>query len=184
MLLVYVEYINKKLIWGLSSAGSALRLSHMRPKDWSLEMYNEKTRQEGVLFRQPSMTMPHRQMRTPSRDLPDYDRQAPMQCRRRCDGSLVEPHMDMGADMDMRSHMGERQGNCRGEARMDICQGDCANGKCGGWGLEKHPLAMVYSPCQAFKGLYAIDVALSRGTLFSELDLPFEPKKCKRGGTL
>ena len=34
-------------------------------------------------------------------------------------------------------------------------------------------LAMVYCPRQAFCNLYEPDVALSRGTLFSELDLPF-----------
>jgi hypothetical protein len=40
------------------------------------------------------------------------------------------------------------------------------------WGLCEYPLAMVYSPCQVFRGLYDPDTALSRGTLFGELDLP------------
>lgn len=40
------------------------------------------------------------------------------------------------------------------------------------------PLAMVYSPRQCFSALYDEDTALSRGTLFSELDLPFDGKKC------
>ena len=40
---------------------------------------------------------------------------------------------------------------------------------------------MVYSPCQAWKDAYAPEVALARGTLFPELDLPFEPAGCKRG---
>ncbi len=43
-----------------------------------------------------------------------------------------------------------------------------------GWGLAKHPLAMVYAPCQGFIGLYDPDTALARGTIFSELDLPLE----------
>jgi len=46
------------------------------------------------------------------------------------------------------------------------------------WGLSNHPLAMVYAPLQAFSGLYDEDTALSRGTLFSALDLPFEAHKC------
>ena len=40
------------------------------------------------------------------------------------------------------------------------------------WGLCEYPLAMVYAPCQMFRGLYDPDTALSRGTLFTELDLP------------
>ena len=39
-------------------------------------------------------------------------------------------------------------------------------------GLCEYPLAMVYSPCQVFRGLYDPDTALHRGTLFGELDLP------------
>ena len=48
------------------------------------------------------------------------------------------------------------------------------------WGLKDHPLAMVYSPLQAFSGLYDEEKALSHGTLFSELDLPFEGYKCRK----
>ena len=40
---------------------------------------------------------------------------------------------------------------------------------------------MVYSSCQAWRDAYPPEVALSRGTLFSELDLPFEGSKNKRG---
>ncbi len=60
-------------------------------------------------------------------------------------------------------------------------QKDCTTDRCGGWGLPSRPLAMVYSPCQAWRDAYTPDVALSRGTLFSELDLPFEGKMAKRG---
>ena len=38
-------------------------------------------------------------------------------------------------------------------------------------------LAMVYSPKQAFEGLYEPEEALSRGTLFAALDLPFEGRR-------
>ncbi len=46
-----------------------------------------------------------------------------------------------------------------------------------GWGLEGYPLAMVYAPYQQFKDIYEPDRALARGTLFAELDLPFEGGK-------
>lgn len=39
-------------------------------------------------------------------------------------------------------------------------------------------LAMVYSPIQRFSALYDEETALARGTLFSELDLPFYGKTC------
>ncbi len=41
------------------------------------------------------------------------------------------------------------------------------------WGLTGYPLASVYAPLQNFTELYDIDTALTRGTVFSELDLPF-----------
>ena len=39
--------------------------------------------------------------------------------------------------------------------------------------VDSLPLAMAYVPMQKWRNLYDCDVALSRGTLFSELDLPF-----------
>ena len=45
------------------------------------------------------------------------------------------------------------------------------------WGLHGYPLAMVYAPCQSFRALYDPATALSRGTLFSELDLPLGEEK-------
>lgn len=44
----------------------------------------------------------------------------------------------------------------------------------GGWGLYEYPLAMAYAPYQVWRNTYCEDNALSRGTLFAELDLPFE----------
>lgn len=45
-------------------------------------------------------------------------------------------------------------------------------------------LAMVYSPFQEFENLYEPEEALTRGSLFVDLDLPFEAYTCcgKRGG--
>jgi hypothetical protein len=43
-------------------------------------------------------------------------------------------------------------------------EGDCLSGR---------SLAMVYSPCQVFEGIYAPDEGLCRGTIFMELEKPF-----------
>ncbi len=43
--------------------------------------------------------------------------------------------------------------------------------------LAAPSLAMVYSPHQAFRGLYSPMEALSRGTLFEELDKPLMASK-------
>ncbi|MBQ7173054.1 MAG: spore coat associated protein CotJA [Clostridia bacterium] len=42
------------------------------------------------------------------------------------------------------------------------------------------PLAMVYSPKQPFENLYEPMEGLSRGTLFSALDLPFQGRSVTR----
>ena len=39
------------------------------------------------------------------------------------------------------------------------------------------PLAMVYAPMQKWHQAYSPDEALSRGTLFAELDKPFYPPR-------
>ncbi len=53
-------------------------------------------------------------------------------------------------------------GMCESEASKP--EGNCLRGRA---------LAMVYSPCQDFVNLYEPMAALSRGTLFAELDKPF-----------
>ncbi len=40
--------------------------------------------------------------------------------------------------------------------------------------LMNFPLGMVYSPIQQWRDAYEPDVALRRGTLFRELDMPWE----------
>lgn len=50
------------------------------------------------------------------------------------------------------------------------------------WGLVGYPLAMVYSPVQHFSEIYELDKALESGTVFKELDLPFEGMSVTRGG--
>ena len=46
--------------------------------------------------------------------------------------------------------------------------------------LEGFPLAMVYSPEQAFENLYEPDEGLAHGTVFQALDMPFlgDGRKC------
>lgn len=65
-------------------------------------------------------------------------------------------------------------GGCGGHGHADSVLPCTCGSTCGevGWGLKDHPLAIVYSPCQAFCSLYDPETALGRGTLFSELDLP------------
>lgn len=83
----------------------------------------------------------------------------------------------------------ERSGNdgCRERTDSCGCRERTDNGGCGcrhggdagkntGWGLYGYPLAMVYSPIQCFGELYEPDDGLSHGTIFSQLDLPFEGK--------
>lgn len=146
-------------------------------------MYNEKTR--GPLFSSRAPMQNGRPAVNPrglTRDIPDGDRldasRSPLdrpQPRRRCDGSLRDAG-DTDRMPDLRGDLG-LQRNSQGQS----CPSACSRGSCGGWGLESRPLAMVYSPCQAWRDAYTPEVALERGTLFSELDLPFEGAKSRRG---
>ena len=38
------------------------------------------------------------------------------------------------------------------------------------------PIAMAYVPMQKWKDIYKTEIALSRGTIFAELDMPFKGK--------
>ena len=84
-------------------------------------------------------------------------------------------------DDPLEERMGERMSErgCDGTLRNSSPATD-HNGY--GWGLLDHPLAMVYAPYQFFREVYSPDVALSRGTMFAELDLPFEGDKKRMGG--
>ena len=59
--------------------------------------------------------------------------------------------------------------------------GGCGNDD-GGFGCSSRPLAMVYSPLQTFHELYSPEDSLERGTIFKELDLPFDGYKGGKGG--
>ncbi len=51
-----------------------------------------------------------------------------------------------------------------------------------GFGLKGYPLASVYAPLQEFDNIYDLDNALGRGTMFAELDLPFEGRTISKSG--
>ncbi len=79
-----------------------------------------------------------------------------------------------------------QNGGCQGGARCGGYQvADGADGKCDSvayrdncdvchGGEFDYSLAMVYSKVQSFTYLYDCDAALARGTVFAELDKPFE----------
>ncbi len=79
------------------------------------------------------------------------------------------PRLDMNATPRRR---------CTGELREDNNHTQSSKH---GWGLQNYPLAMVYSPYQNWQNLYTPDVALEKGTLFGELDLPIESTNYRRG---
>ena len=58
---------------------------------------------------------------------------------------------------------------CIDDLCMNMPDQNALNAAC----VDSMPLAMAYVPMQKWRNLYDCDVALSRGTLFSELDLPF-----------
>lgn len=47
--------------------------------------------------------------------------------------------------------------------------------------IEQFPPGMAYVPTQQFKNLYEIETGLQRGTIFSQIDFPFEVGFCARG---
>lgn len=60
------------------------------------------------------------------------------------------------------------------------CEG-CRYGESKTWGVKDHPLAIVYSPIQEWCELYDIEMGLTRGTIFKQLDLPLEAENRKGG---
>ena len=67
------------------------------------------------------------------------------------------------------SRSGAPTPNCQGEVRRS-------------WGLQDYPLASVYAPLQEFRKLHDRETALHKGTIFSELDLPFMGASVMKGG--
>jgi hypothetical protein len=66
--------------------------------------------------------------------------------------------------------------------RESVCHDGCGSSVGSKNGLVGKPLGSVYAPLQDFGDLYEPQKAIERGTLFAELDLPFEGKTVKGGG--
>lgn len=66
-------------------------------------------------------------------------------------------------------HTHEQEPNCR----QNMPRAEQMNKMRKTWGLTDYPLAIVYAPLQEWRKLYDNETALSRGTIFEELDLPF-----------
>ena len=132
-------------------------------------MYNDRIRQHMDTSGRDSIISPRSRINRATNnlrsDIPEWELQNREDNvrRRSCDGTLREDTVTCNVP---ETRQGERNGQG--------CARGCADGVCGGWGLVNHPLAMVYSPCQAWRDAYAPDAALERGTMFAELDLPFE----------
>ena len=206
MLLVYVEYINTKFIWRRTETPCAAEeWSFEMYNENNRQMGMAARKNMSPMTRLAPNSGP-----SLTRDIPELDLRAPVRrncdgtlrdlndgmMRPRCNG---DRRGDGRCDNDRRGdvrYADDRRENGRcGESRCNEsrCGGEpryspegtscskCTEGICGGWGLYNYPLAMVYSPCQSWHEVYAPDVALSRGTMFSELDLPFEPSKCRKG---
>ena len=58
---------------------------------------------------------------------------------------------------------------CIDDLCVNIPEREQLNSAC----IDSLPLAMAYVPMQKWKTIYNNDVALNRGTIFPELDLPF-----------
>lgn len=44
---------------------------------------------------------------------------------------------------------------------------------------QNYPIAMAYVPWQQWQGVYSMEQGFKQGTIFPELDLPFEPRRCR-----
>ena len=121
-------------------------------------MYNDKNRLRGAQVTDPFVGRLSGRSRPsiPSTDGPQAPLESDLSGGRLCDGTLKRN--------DLRDDM-------KGCGTAD-----------GGFGLPSHPLAMMYSPLQSFHELYSPEEALEHGTLFKELDLPFESAKHGMGG--
>lgn len=108
------------------------------------------------------------------RDLPPLDRISSDACPLNAIATPRQEEVDVGCGCDCGCNSGHDHNghdDLHGHG-CGVCVGyeGCADGS---WGLKAHPVAMVYAPCQSFLALYDPATALHRGTLFTELDLPF-----------
>lgn len=101
-------------------------------------------------------------------------------CRGNCRSSQRQSMSGIGMRNSSGGNVGNgvNRPNCRGEyqtAPVANMNPEWSN-PC----LEGNPLAMVYSPCQEWDGLYEVEDAICHGTLFKGLDFEFYPACCSR----
>lgn len=77
-------------------------------------------------------------------------------------------------DMQQPQHEAVRHHCCPDSNRRSTAAPNCRM-------PDGRSLAMVYSPCQVWRGIYAPDMALRRGTMFKELDKPWGVENVKGG---
>ncbi|MDO4318895.1 MAG: spore coat associated protein CotJA, partial [Lachnospiraceae bacterium] len=70
-----------------------------------------------------------------------------------------------------------RSSNCQSASGTDRRSSDCPSASRRPEHSSKKSLAMAYVPWQKFEDLYPNDAALSKGTLFCQLDLPFRGRR-------
>ncbi len=71
--------------------------------------------------------------------------------------------------------MDSNRSRCDRNRYMQQNRGACSFEK-----LDQYPLAMAYVPWQKFGSTYELEKGFCRGTIFPELDLPFQRARCSR----
>ena len=106
---------------------------------------------------------------------------------RTCIGQLADRRCDyqmMPRRENAVTGNGNTAGGCHDHSdHTDHHHGEIGNTyPCGENGVHERALAMVYAPVQHWRNAYDPQTALSRGTLFRELDMPFYGKSTSKGG--
>lgn len=120
------------------------------------EMSQPSTMMPGMGMNQPGMTMPGMGMNQPSTMMPGMEMNQP---------GMTMPGMGMN-----QPGMTMPQGGCQGSVR---CPGSVIGN------IEGCPVGIGYVPWQQWKQPYNMELGLERGTIFPELDLPFEKGRCR-----
>lgn len=114
----------------------------------------------------------------------DLRRRLAMEQSRKATGSRVANNG--GCACPIQPRMRDER-DCRGDVREGRngqdkydCRGELRGGN-NAWKKHDLPLAMVYSPYQHFRNVYDCEKGLSRGTIFRDLDKPFEASGSKGG---
>ena len=75
---------------------------------------------------------------------------------------MMQPEMPMGRDSMMQPEMPMNSGSMNSSRDID-----------------QFPVAMAYVPWQRWQQVYPVEEAMSRGTIFPDLDKPFSMGRCR-----